>query len=256
MEETVVVVPGEILNVGSKATVIGLVIVVDEVILILAEVVRDPTNCKLPVPSEFPEPIIKVAPELIVVGPEKLLFPDRVSVPLVIVSPPVPLNTPLYVPDALDNVNVLEPKAVVPIPDSDLIDVPDVVVLISREPLFVKPLLVPILPLPVKASVDPELIVVAPVYVFAPDNCEVPDANVIPPAPDAVPLYVEVAPVKLSELLPSKVLPEPDKSFIDTTPEAELISNMPVLLTPMLEVIAPVPVIDKVEPVLIFVAPE
>ena len=79
------------------------------------------------------------------------------------VNPPVPPIAPLYIPDALVKVNVFEPKVVVPLPDRDWMDVPEVVPEISNAPLLATPLLVAIDPLPDNANVEPLPIDVPPV---------------------------------------------------------------------------------------------
>ena len=79
------------------------------------------------------------------------------------VNPPVPPIAPLYVPDALVKVNVFEPRVVVPLPDMDWIDAPEVELLISNVPLFTRPLLKLIDPLPIKDKVFPAAIEVEPV---------------------------------------------------------------------------------------------
>ena len=79
------------------------------------------------------------------------------------VNPPVPPIAPLYVPDALVKVNVFEPNIVVPLPDRDWMDVPEVVPLISNVPLLATLLLVAIDPLPDNAIVEPKAIDVVPV---------------------------------------------------------------------------------------------
>jgi len=94
----------------------------------------------------------------------------------------------------LESVSDLPPK-LTPVPTDELpvsetIAAPVVVAEISKipDPLCVTPLEVAMAPVPDKASVPP-LIVVAPVYVFAPDNVRVPAVNTrLPSVPPMEPL--------------------------------------------------------------------
>ena len=47
------------------------------------------------------------------------MAPDRISVPPLRVSPPVPVIAPLKVPSALLSARLLAPRMTVPLPDSD-----------------------------------------------------------------------------------------------------------------------------------------
>ena len=67
--------------------------------------------------------------------------------------------------------SVFEPKTVVPVPDIDFTEAPEVVELISKVPLFAKPLLFAILPKFTRFIAEPLLMVVAPVKVFVPVIC-------------------------------------------------------------------------------------
>ena len=67
----------------------------------------------------------------------------------------------------------MAPRFTPPEPDKVVIEDPDGPALISKAPVAETPLEDEIEPLPESASV-PALIVVAPVYVFAPDNVSVP----------------------------------------------------------------------------------
>jgi hypothetical protein len=76
-------------------------------------------------------------------------------------SPPVPVIDPEYVPLALVSDRFLLPRVTPPVPESDLIDAPAAVLVISNVPLSTTPLDDATDPAPLKDKV-PELIVVAP----------------------------------------------------------------------------------------------
>ena len=103
-------------------------------------------------------------PALIVVAPVYVLTPESVSV---LVPDLVKAPVPLIMPDSVWA--AVEPYWNVPA-------------------LLIAPAYVPLprLPAPPIESV-PALIVVAPVYVFAPERVWVPDDNVNPPVPDITP---------------------------------------------------------------------
>ena len=65
---------------------------------------------------------------------------EKVCVPAVSTILPLPLISPLKVPVALVMVRVLEPKAVVPVPDRLTTLAPEVALLISKLLLLVMPL--------------------------------------------------------------------------------------------------------------------
>ena len=91
------------------------------------------------------------------------MIPVSVSKPAVSVRlPPVPLMTPLNVPDASDKVSVCAPSATNPLPDSVVIVAPDVVPEILNVPSSATPLDAAMPPVPVSTNTPP-LIVVAPV---------------------------------------------------------------------------------------------
>ena len=80
----------------------------------------------------------------------------------------------------------MAPRFTPPEPDKVVIEDPEGPVLISKVPVAETPFEDEIEPLPESASV-PALIVVTPVYVFAPERVWLPDDNVNPPVPDITP---------------------------------------------------------------------
>ena len=83
--------------------------------------------------------------------------------PALSVRPPVPPMIPAKVSLAAVSVRVLVPSVTAPLPDNVLIEAPAVVPEISKVPLSATPLEAAILPEPVSASVEPELMLLAPV---------------------------------------------------------------------------------------------
>ena len=117
------------------------------------------------------------------------MFAAKVCVPAVSTMPPVPLTTPLSDPLALAMVRTLLPSAVVPDPAILVTVALDVLALMSKLALLVRPLELAMLPDPDRAKV-PALMVVAPSKVLILVSVRV-------PAPD----FVSVADV------PAKMAP-------------------------------------------------
>ena len=85
-------------------------------------------------------------------------------------------------------VSSLPPSATLPLPDSDWMDVPDVVPEISNVPLAATPLESATEVAPVIFSVAPLLIAVAPVYSLVPASVVVPPWRVRPPVSPPKPM--------------------------------------------------------------------
>ncbi len=88
-------------------------------------------------------------------------MPDSVSVPALMVSPPVPPIAPAKVPPAFDKVRVLPPSVTTPVfaPASDTIETPPLAPEISKVPFAVTDELAM---LPVRVRFAPLWIVVVP----------------------------------------------------------------------------------------------
>ena len=91
------------------------------------------------------------------------------------------------------------PRAVVPVPDKDLIEAPELVQLISNVPLLLRTLLLAIEPDPAKATAAPEAILVAPEYVFSPEKITLPEL--------ALPVFKMVR-LPATPALSSEIVPE------------------------------------------------
>ena len=150
----------------------------------------------------------------------------------------------------------MAPRFTPPEPDKVVIEDPNEPVLISKVPVAETPFEDEIEPLPDKASV-PALIVVAPVYVFAPDNVSVPVPTFVSPPPKLItPEYVvELLSLPTVNTAVPVVLPDPDREPTDcaneprakTAPEpivtavlAERVLARPAVNVPPLIVVAPV----------------
>jgi hypothetical protein len=137
---------------------------------LLIEPFADKSNASVPLsvtppvpkdPDAPPAPTCSV-PALMVVVPEYVLAPVRISVPIKSVSPPVPEAAPAKVPEPLVRVRVFDPRVTPPAPDRVTIDAPDVVPEMEKVPPSETPLELAIEPEPERARV-PELMVVGPV---------------------------------------------------------------------------------------------
>jgi hypothetical protein len=111
------------------------------------------------------EPSTMSVPALIVVPPVYVLTPVNISVPAFKTKPPAPVITPLNVPDAFDSVSVSAPSmtALLATPESVVIVAPAVVAEISNTPAALAtftPLELAMLPAPDNASVPPLMVVV------------------------------------------------------------------------------------------------